>query len=97
VRGGEYVACMGAERDASIVLVGKPVEKEPLGGPRRKLGDNIEMDLQEINGFMYWIVLAQVKDKWRILVKAVMSFRLPQNVGTFLLASQEGLIIYNNN
>jgi hypothetical protein len=31
-----------------VVLVGKPGGKRPLGTPRRRLEDNIEMDLQEV-------------------------------------------------
>jgi hypothetical protein len=30
------------------VLVGKPEGKRPLGRPRRRLEDNIKMDVQEI-------------------------------------------------
>ena len=30
------------------VLVGKPEGKRPLGRPRRRLEDNIKMDLQEV-------------------------------------------------
>jgi hypothetical protein len=40
--------------------VGKPEGKTPLGRPRRKLEDNIKMDLREIGwGDMEWIDLAQ--------------------------------------
>jgi len=30
------------------VLVGKPEEKRPLGRPRRRWEENIQMDLQEV-------------------------------------------------
>jgi len=40
-------------------LVGKPEGKWPLGRHRRRLGNNIKMDLQEVGwGGMDWIELA---------------------------------------
>jgi len=60
------------------VLVGKPEGKRPFGRPGRRWEDNIKMDLQEVGyGGMDWIELAQYKDRWRALVKAVMNFRVP--------------------
>jgi hypothetical protein len=40
-----HVARMGEERDVHRVLVGKPEGKRPLGRPRRRLEDNIKMDV----------------------------------------------------
>ena len=60
------------------VLVGKPEGKGPLGRPRRRWGDNIKMDLQEVRcGGMNWIELAQDRDRWRELVNVVMNIRVP--------------------
>ena len=60
------------------VLVGKPVGKRPLGIPRRRWEDNIEMDHQELGcGSMDWIKLAQDRDRWLALVNAVMKLRFP--------------------
>jgi hypothetical protein len=58
--------------------VGKPEGKRPLGRPRCRWVDNINMDLREIkwNG-MYWIDLAQDRDQWRALVNTVMNLRVP--------------------
>jgi len=40
--------------------------------------DNIRMDLQEVGcGYMDWIGLAQDRDRWRMLVSAVMNIRVP--------------------
>jgi hypothetical protein len=38
---------MGKKRNASGVLVGKPEEKRPLGRPRRRWVDNINIYLRE--------------------------------------------------
>ena len=50
----------------------------PPGRPRRRWVDNIRMDLQEVGcGYMDWIGLAQDRDRWRMLVSAVMNLRVP--------------------
>ena len=43
-----HVARMGERRGVYRVLVGKPEGKRPLGRPRRRLDDNIKIDLQEV-------------------------------------------------
>jgi hypothetical protein len=55
--------------------VGKPEGKRPIGRPRRRWVDNIEIDLRE-NGWsgMEWIDLAQDRDQWCALVNTVMNF-----------------------
>jgi hypothetical protein len=56
------------------VLVRKPEGKRPLGKPMRRWEDNIRMDLQEVGcRGMDWIGLAQDRDRWWALVKAVMN------------------------
>ena len=73
-----HVARMGEERELYRVLVGKPEGKRPLGRPRRRWVDNIRMDLQEVGcGYVDWIGLAQDRDRWRTLVSAVMTLRVP--------------------
>jgi hypothetical protein len=60
------------------VLLGKPEGKGPMGRPRRRWEDDIKMDLQEVGCVgMDWIELAEDRDRWRALVKAVMNFRVP--------------------
>jgi hypothetical protein len=51
---------MGEGRGAYRVLVGRPEGKRPLGRPRRRWEDNIDMDLRE-TGIVgeNWIRLAQ--------------------------------------
>jgi hypothetical protein len=58
--------------------VGNPEGKRPLERPRLRGVDNIKMDLREIawDG-MDWIDLAQDRDQWRALVRAVMNLRVP--------------------
>jgi hypothetical protein len=72
-----HVARMGEERGVYRVLVWKPEGKRPLGIPRRRWMDNIRIDLQEVGcGHMDWIGLAQDRDRWRMLVSAVMNLRV---------------------
>jgi hypothetical protein len=59
------------------VLVGKPEENRPLGRPRRKWEDNIQMDLQEVGeGCGDWMELVQARDRWRALVSTVNNLRV---------------------
>jgi len=39
---------MGERRGAYVVSVGKPEVKRPLGRPRPRWEDNINLDLQEV-------------------------------------------------
>ena len=72
------MARMGEGRGVYRVLMGKPEGNRPLGRPRRRWEDNIKMDIQEVGCWgMDWIELAQDRDRWRALVKAVMNPRVP--------------------
>jgi hypothetical protein len=69
---------MGEGRDVYRVLVGRPERKRPLGRPRRRWEDNIELDLKEtgMDG-TNWIQLAQGRVQWRACVNTVMNLRAP--------------------
>ena len=78
MRWAGHVARVGKERGVYRVLVGKPEGKRPLERPRRTCVDNIRTYLQEVGcGYMYWIGLAQDRDRWRTVVSAVMNLRVP--------------------
>jgi hypothetical protein len=78
MRWAGHVARMGEVRGAYNILVGRPEGRRPLGRPRRRWEDNIEMDLREI-GFVDvdWIDLAQDRDRWRAVVNTVMNLWVP--------------------
>jgi len=60
------------------VLVGKPEGRRLLERPRCRWVDDIRMGFQEVGcGYMDWIGLAQDRDRWRTLVRAVMNLRVP--------------------
>jgi hypothetical protein len=76
---------MWERRGLNIVLVGKPEGKRPLGRPRCRWKDNINMYLQGLGyGGMDWIDLAQDKGRWWALLNAVTNLRVPYNAGNFL-------------
>jgi hypothetical protein len=71
-----YVALWRTE-DVYRILVGKPEGKRPLGRPRRRWQNNIEINLWDLElGGMDWIDLTQDRDSWRALVNVVMNLRV---------------------
>jgi hypothetical protein len=78
MRWAGHVARMEEGRGVYRVLVGKPEGKRPLGRPRRRWEDNINLDLREIgiNG-ANWIRLAQDRVQWRTFVNIVINLRVP--------------------
>jgi hypothetical protein len=65
---------MGRGETCTRFWCGKPEGKRQLGKPRRRLEDNIQMDLQEMGCVgMDWIELAQNRDRWQAVVNAVMN------------------------
>jgi hypothetical protein len=69
---------MGERRDVYRVLVGKPEGKRPLGRPRCRWEEKVNVDLQEVGcHVMDWIELAQNWGSWRSLLNSVMNLRVP--------------------
>jgi hypothetical protein len=67
------VARKGEERNTCRLLLGKPEGKRPLGRPRCRWLDNIKIVWDGAD----WIGLAEVRNKWRAVVNAVMNLRVP--------------------
>jgi len=85
IRWAGHVASMGEGSVCTGFLVGKPEGRRTLGRSRRRWEDNIKMDLQEVEcGGVYWIELAQDRDRWRTFVNAAMNFQVPKNEWNFL-------------
>jgi hypothetical protein len=58
--------------------MGKPEGKRPIGRPRCRWEDNINMDIHEVGyGGMDWIELVKDREKWRAVVNAVMKLWVP--------------------
>jgi hypothetical protein len=69
---------MEEKKHAYRILVRKPEGKRPLGRQKRRIVENIKMDLREIGfGGMDWIDLAQDRDQWRALVNIIMNIWVP--------------------
>jgi hypothetical protein len=77
MRWARHVALM-EKRNAYRLLVGKPEGRRPLGRPKRRMLDNIRMDLVEVEwGDVDWIGLAPDRDRRRALVNSVLNVRVP--------------------
>ena len=73
-----HVVRKGNRRGAYRVLVRRREGKRPLGKPRRRWVNNVNMDLQSVRwGSLDWIDLAQERDRSRLLVHAAINFRVP--------------------
>jgi hypothetical protein len=69
---------MGEKRNVYRLLVGKPEGKRPLGRPRRRWIENINMDLLEIGvNVVDWSGLNQDRYRWGALVNSVMNLWVP--------------------
>jgi hypothetical protein len=76
IRWEGHVARMEENRNAYVILVGKPEGKRPLGRPSHRWVDN-KIVLREIERYdIDWISLARDRDQTRALVKTVMNLRV---------------------
>ena len=65
-------------RSGFKILTGKPTGNRPLGRPRRRWGDNIRMELEEIGiNAGNWVDSARDRNYWRALVNAALNLRVP--------------------
>ena len=73
------VARMKEGKSAFKILADIPTGKIPLGRSRRRLEDNIGMELKEVGIItMNWVDLAQDREYWRALVNAALNLRILQ-------------------
>ena len=78
LRWAGHVARMEEGRSAFKILTSKPTGKKILGRPRRRLEDNIRMDLEEIGiNAGNWVHSAQDREYLRALVNAALNLRVP--------------------
>jgi hypothetical protein len=65
MRRAGHLARVGERRGIYRILVGKHEGMRPLGRPKRRWEDNINLDLQEVGcGGMVWFEQAQDRDRW---------------------------------
>jgi hypothetical protein len=73
-----HVARMEEGRSIFKNFTGKPTGKRPVGRPRLRWEENIQMDLKEIGiNTREWIDSAQDRDYWRTLVNVALNLRVP--------------------
>jgi hypothetical protein len=77
-RWSENVALKGDRIGAYRSLVGRPEGKRQLGRHRRRWRDKIKIDLQDAGWRnMDWADLAKGRDRWPVLLDAVMNLWVP--------------------
>jgi len=77
MRWAGHVACIGETRGLYRVLMGKPEGKRPLGRPGIDGRIILRWIFRKWDVGMDWIEVAQDRDRWWILVNAVMNLRAP--------------------
>jgi hypothetical protein len=75
---GGKCGTQGGGESVYRVLVGRAKGKKPLGRPRRKWENNIDLDLREIGiDGANCIQLAQDRVQWRACMNTIMNLRAP--------------------
>jgi hypothetical protein len=75
---GRACSTNGEKRNAYRILLGMSEGKRPLGRPRCRWVDNINIDLRETGwDGMDWFDLVQNWDHWRALVNTIMNLWVP--------------------
>jgi hypothetical protein len=65
------------KRNSYRLLAGKLEGKRTLGRPSRRWVHNIRMDLGEVGlGYVYWIGLPQVRNRWTAFLNSVLKLRV---------------------
>jgi hypothetical protein len=78
MRWAGYAARIRAKKNTYRILVGKPEGKRPIEKPKRWWVGNIKMNVREIGwDGIDWIVLAEDRDQWKVLVRTVIKLRVP--------------------
>jgi hypothetical protein len=75
---------VGESRGAYRVVVGRPEGWNHLENPGIDGRIILKWILEEWEGGMDYIDLAQDRDRWSAVVNAVMNFRVSKNLGNFL-------------
>ena len=80
-----HIVRMGEKRGVYRVLVGNPEGKRPLWRPRRRLEDNIKMDLQDVGCGGYGLDRAgSVQGQVAGTCECGMNLQVPENERNFL-------------
>jgi len=65
-------------------MVEIPEGKRPLGRPKRRRGKILKWIFRKWDADMNWIDVAQDKDRWRVVVIALVNLFFPVKCGEFL-------------
>ena len=71
------MARVGARRGVYRGFVGKPEGRRPLGRSKYKWGDDIKIDLQDVESGMDRIDLVQGRDRWRAVLNVIINCWAP--------------------